>query len=471
MKNKYITSGFLPKNYLKPVFSGKSDTVTYNSRTYTLQGTSTKTYGFFGRISLFVRTLVKTVFFRFSSQHERAEEWICVKSGKRQVQVYQLMKTEAGKQEPDNSKKDPLKPVRITADKVKEHTLPTLDPGTPQSGNVPDKNVQAFNAELAEAKSGKPEAMFNVGTMYLNGTGVDRNFKQAYIYLSQAEEESHPGAKERVAEAAYLAGKQCEENAESGISWFKTAKEKGHAQAAHYLTSKNVEAFNIELSKAGDGNPEAIFKVGTMYLNGTGVDRDFKQAYDYFIKAKKVNYPHAMMKAAEAAYRAGEQWEENTEDKIAWFHIAVENGHAQAAHYLRVKYQEEVKTGDVDAQYQLGVIEHKYNPALALKYYEMAAIQKPPHPQAARAAGMMYLQGSGGTVKNPQKAIQYLKLAASLGDSEAAYKIGLHHQGCGKYDKAAKFFKIASEAGYKPSERSQLPRSVGAKRKIRSELL
>lgn len=91
-----------------------------------------------------------------------------------------------------------------------------------------------------------------------------------------------------------------------------------------------------------------------------------------------------------------------------------------------------VSTGDPDAIFYLadcygtGRLGLEIDPKEAYNLYTSAA--KGGHAQSAYRAAVcceMGLEGGGGTRKDPLKAIQWYKKAASLGDTPAMYKMGM----------------------------------------------
>ena len=118
------------------------------------------------------------------------------------------------------------------------------------------------------ADLGLPEAQFNLGLMYDNGTGVAQDYAEAAKWYRHAAEQG-------VREAQFSLGVMCD---------------KGEGVAQDYAAA--VEWYR----KAADlGLPEAQFNLGLMYDNGTGVARDHAEAAKWYSEAAGVH--HGLYKA------------------------------------------------------------------------------------------------------------------------------------------------------------------------------
>jgi len=66
-------------------------------------------------------------------------------------------------------------------------------------------------------------------------------------------------------------------------------------QARLCFENEEYEQAKALFEKAADkGNADAMFALGTMYLEGKGVPKDIKMAKSWIIKAKHNNHPVAM---------------------------------------------------------------------------------------------------------------------------------------------------------------------------------
>ena len=114
--------------------------------------------------------------------------------------------------------------------------------------------------------------------------------------------------------------------------------------------------------------PEAQYVVGTMYQQGKGVDKSNSKARE-------------------------------------WWHMAAENGDANAQHYLGIIYSAKIGSKDL---------------AEAAKWYRKAASQGVAKSQFA--LGLIYEKGKG-VKKDLAEAAKWYGEAAARGDAEAIRKV------------------------------------------------
>lgn len=125
------------------------------------------------------------------------------------------------------------------------------------------------------AKSGHPEAEYNLGLVYYRGVheggdGSDfskRDYATAQKWLEKAAEHGHGGAMYALAGMART-GEGQPKNLEKAAQWYRRASEIGH--------------------------PEAQYQLAGMYLNGAGVKADQAEAKKWMKKAADVGHPGAI---------------------------------------------------------------------------------------------------------------------------------------------------------------------------------
>ena len=148
--------------------------------------------------------------------------------------------------------------------------------------------------------------------------------------------------------------------------------------------------YKEKLAEANNGNPEAQFDVGTMYLNGRGVAADRAKALEWFRQAATQGEPKAVSRL-----------------KLM-----------QANETRFAKTTRQASKGDMDSLYDLG---------------------------------NMYLEGVGTNIDSV-KAITAFEQSANQGHAKAAYKIGLiFYEGNGikpNSKHAFKWFRQAAEGDY-----------------------
>ena len=164
--------------------------------------------------------------------------------------------------------------------------------------------------------------------------------------------------------------------------------------------------------KASDkDNGAAQYRIGTMYENGIGVERNQDEALKWYEKAAEncdenaekrlyqIDLAAAQRGDAEAQYRLGEKYscgqgvEEDDKLAVKWYRKAAEQGSAEAQKELGDMYR-----------YGFGV-EEDYKEAV--KWYRKAAEQA--NRDAMLNLGLMYRDGLG-VEKDPAESDKWFKL-------------------------------------------------------------
>jgi uncharacterized protein len=256
------------------------------------------------------------------------------------------------------------------------------------------------------AEAGLPLAMFNIGSFYLNGLGVQKDPEQAIKWLSAADEAGFPMAKVSLG-SGYLFGQGVPKDVGRGIALLKQAADKGNASAASTLA--------------------------TVYSNGRDVPKDLDQARFYAIKAREAGFPMSqeilaqiekqlnpnnahvaeqeMRRGAEAgepgaqyslgANLVGEQDELRQKEGVEWLRKAATQMYLLAAVKLSELYdQGKVVSADKE---------------MSRRWLEIAAEGGFPHAQTKLAKKLF----ESGMAADQKAGIKWLIIAAKL-DSQAA---------------------------------------------------
>ena len=101
------------------------------------------------------------------------------------------------------------------------------------------------------AEQGDAAAQYNVGVIYYNGLGVDRNFVEALRWYRMSGEQQYSLSEFRLGDM-YFWGQGMTRDAVSARRWYRRAAEQGHLSAQ--------------------------LKLATMYLDGLGGDRNTTKA-------------------------------------------------------------------------------------------------------------------------------------------------------------------------------------------------
>jgi TPR repeat protein len=220
-----------------------------------------------------------------------------------------------------------------------------------------------------------------------------------------------------------------------------------HDEGYHIHHDSN-EAFIYYTQAAKQGNVEAIYKIGYMYLEGRGIKQNYIKAYKYIVKAAEKNHPDAksllvasiketvknidykrMLKMFEAVtlngvasleYNIGCFYEdgfgdhnsktiieENLFNALEWYHLAAKKNNLEAIQKLGMIYQNEKIYKDYDIAY------HYFRKGAELN-----------HPDSLYTLDRIHLSGRGAR-KNLGEAFNLFFEATRLGHSESRSVLSL----------------------------------------------
>ena len=182
----------------------------------------------------------------------------------------------------------------------------------------------AFPKFTVLAEHGNATAQFNLGAFYLNGQGVPKDEKQAYEWFAKSAAQGNARALQILQNAA-AKGNESAKNELNKIQP-KPASAPAQAQAPSQqapaapdektlMTEANTAlaqkdynaAFPKFLALAQQGNAIAQFNVGVFYINGQGVRKDEKQAYEWFAKSAAQGNARAIEVMQNAAAKQNEK--------------------------------------------------------------------------------------------------------------------------------------------------------------------
>lgn len=288
--------------------------------------------------------------------------------------------------------------------------------------HLASKNVpEALKVMMDDAEKGVVEAQINLGLMYEFGQVFPQDYKEAFKWYRLVSEQEYyqPGknelklfnredvedldnilvdAKRGVPKAQYnlgllyASGQGVPKDQKAALNYFKLAVEHGYKAkiSIYHLAAKNVpEALKVLMDDAENGIADAQFFLASMYVNGHGVQQDYKEALKWYGRAMEVI--NTLEKRKDYSFE-----KENIPQALKRLIKDAENGDAKAQIYLAELYL----TGDrVPRDYQK-----------AAKWFQLAA--KRGNSEAQYKLGTMYVKGQGVS-KNIQKAIIWLRLAVN----------------------------------------------------------
>jgi len=145
------------------------------------------------------------------------------------------------------------------------------------------------------AEGGYPEAMYDLGRIYLTGDGVVRNHDEAFHWL----EEAHQAGEHRAATQlglCYANGLGVVKNESIAFDYWVDGTMRQHdPESVRYLGIAYEEGIGIEKDEnralhlyeiaANNQDVQSMFLVGHCYENGIGCERNLKNAFGFYLEA------------------------------------------------------------------------------------------------------------------------------------------------------------------------------------------
>jgi len=211
-----------------------------------------------------------------------------------------------------------------------------------------------------------PRAQYTLGLMYLQGRGVTQNKKLALFWLKKSVDQGYYLALHRLGKI-YLDDEVTKADPKTAVKYITIAAQKGYTPSQYLLgtlyqtgklgVTKNQKTalmwFNLAASQghkmakqvlsrlsSGHKTPppsdaQIAFDTGFNFLKGRGgIDRDYKQAAEWFSKAAEQGHADAQYNLGEL-YNRGRGVKKNKNIALKWYKAAAEQGHVKAKYRAR----------------------------------------------------------------------------------------------------------------------------------------
>lgn len=184
--------------------------------------------------------------------------------------------------------------------------------------------VGAYSKFNVLAQHGNATAQFNLGAFLLNGQGIQRDENLAYEWFAKSAVQGNARALQVLQNAA-AKGNESAKNELNKIQQqtaYQQTQPPGQSQLASSVSGVDtilwaeantalinkdyITAFPKFLTLAEQGNAIAQFNTGAFYLNGLGIQKDERQAYDWFEKSAAQGYARALSVMQGGAAKANE---------------------------------------------------------------------------------------------------------------------------------------------------------------------
>lgn len=274
--------------------------------------------------------------------------------------------------------------------------------------------VSAYYWVERAAENDYEDAYYVVGRSYLEGICVEVNYKKAFHYLSKGYLALDTNCIESLAEM-YLKGLNVKRDVYTALELYNRALEFGD-RSIYFKVGKVYEdeglinqAISIYNQGHEEGNLKCTQRLGIMYYNGEGVEKDLEKAIEYMEIAAAKKEPHAMYVLAVAYYRLNKFGDKTSDIAKALLKEAYELGSPYAADYLACIMLNELKEGkDVNKNELLIYIKFGVENELKESIFKY---------------GYIYEKGIG-IEQNYEKAYYYYTLASETKYIKAMIKLG-----------------------------------------------
>ena len=259
-----------------------------------------------------------------------------------------------------------------------------------------------------------PRYNFLLGKVYYYGSGVGIDYNKAFRYFEIAANSNVSKAKDYLGDC-YRYGYGVEKDLCKAIRWYKDAAD-------------NSRVANSAISLA------------FMYKKGEGIVKDKKKAINYFMIAAEEGNVQAQ-RIISKEYILGEVLKKDYELARIWLEKAANTGDAKSQTTLGKFYlsnfgnndekkafemfEKAAEQGYTEAEYLLGTCYLNQNfikkdIELALLWFDKAA--KKGHIKSMYNIGLIYM-GNYGMIRNPEKGIRYLIMAADENSEDACFML------------------------------------------------
>jgi TPR repeat protein len=165
-----------------------------------------------------------------------------------------------------------------------------------------------------KAKQWNTDAQYKLGLLYLEGKGTDKNEHEAFELFNRAAAKGHANALFQLA-LMYLHGWGTAQNEPLATRYFR--------MSVKPLTQSSEQ-----------GDVEAQYKLGVMYDEGRGVEKDYIEAICWYRLAAEQGHAEAQYQLGQC-YDKGYGVQKDQKEAMRWYRLAAAQGHDKAANMLR----------------------------------------------------------------------------------------------------------------------------------------
>lgn len=215
--------------------------------------------------------------------------------------------------------------------------------------NASDQELQALYSFVVAALSGKAEDQAKLADFYLDGFKKESHEQLAVSWYLMAANKGSTYSKYMIS-ILYQLGVGLPQDLSESVNWYKKASEAKDSSAAKIQVAKRYlapislihdvkQAYVWMESAANDGNSEAQYLLGDMYLQGRGVEKSELEAITWYGKAAEQNVAYAQYSLG-VMYYNGQGTTQNLQEAYKWLENAGLQGHSEAQYLLGRMYEQ-----------------------------------------------------------------------------------------------------------------------------------
>eukprot|EP01080_Neovahlkampfia_damariscottae_P004823 gene4823-8409_t len=195
--------------------------------------------------------------------------------------------------------------------------------------------IKAFNYFQKSSSHGNSKSMILLGQLFKNGSSfIEKNFKKSMNYFEKSIEFKNWEGYFEIGNL-YFDGILCDQNIELALIYFKKGEEKNESNCLNSIGYfyENGIIFEKSIDKAIEyyerssilKNAFSFFNLGLIYMDEYENKLDLKKSYDYFLKSADLGYAKAMTFIGEF-YRFGKVVEQSFEIASSCYQRAIDIG-------------------------------------------------------------------------------------------------------------------------------------------------
>ena len=200
------------------------------------------------------------------------------------------------------------------------------------------KPTSEFLELLKKAENDDPFAQNELGDIYYNGTGVEKDYHKAVEWYQKSAIKRNAKAQCNLG-YMYENGFGVEKDYQKAVEWYQKSANLGCANAQNNLGSMYRSGFGVEMDyqkavewyqkSANQGNTAGQNNLGYMYQKGLGVEKDYILAVEWYQKSANQGGARAQFNLG-CLYYSGYGVEKDYHKAVEWYQKSAEQGDEDA---------------------------------------------------------------------------------------------------------------------------------------------